>query len=129
MKAVAVPLLIAIVVAGSIYTLAADDADARGVKSNLSDKYVILDIRGRNRLGLIENVRFDSIGERDFVVVPLKHKSSQLPFEYWAPVTDITSMMVFDSRDDAVDYDTMATIRQRAALSNLDGPEIENDEP
>ena len=129
MKAVVGPLLIVIVLTGSIFVFAAGDTSSGVRESQLSGKYVILDVRGKNRLGVGENLRIDSIGKHDFVVVPLKQKESQRTFEYWAPVSDITSMMVFDSRDDAVDYDTMATIRERAALSNLDNPDNANDEP
>ena len=111
MKAVAGPLLIAIVMAGSIFAFAAGDGESAVGKSRLSGKYVILDVRGKNRLGVGENVRVDSIGKHDFVVVPLKQKESQRTFEYWAPVSDITSMMVFDSRDDAAAHDTTRTLR------------------
>lgn len=127
--AVAGTLLVAIAIFGSMFALAAGGDAATPGDSNLSGKYIILDVRGRNRLGVLENVRFDSIGKRDFVVVPLKHKESQRPFEYWAPVDDVTAMMVFASHEDATAYDTMATMRQRAARSNPGNSNDQTDEP
>ena len=50
------------------------------------------------------DARFESVGQTDFVVVPMQQTDKTETYDYWIPLKDVSLLQVFHSKKDADDY-------------------------
>jgi hypothetical protein len=70
---------------------------------NLNGKSVIIERDGWY-IGVKEDVRFASVGQRDFLVVPMNHKDGE-SYNYWIGLEKISGLKVFEKLEDAISHD------------------------
>lgn len=113
-KRYVLPVLISLVAIGTIASIAATTTPASD--SPLAGKFVLV-----SQPGIInsvhENARFESVGQTDFVVVPMQHTGTTVTYDYWIPLKDVTLLQVFHSKEDANDYVDRRD-KRRQALSD-----------
>ena len=69
----------------------------------LSGKSVIIERDGWY-IGVKENVRFASVGQRDFIVVPMNYKDGE-SYDYWMGLERISGLKVFEKMEEAIAHD------------------------
>ena len=106
------PVLISLVTLGIAASLAATKAPASN--SPLDGKFVLV-----SQPGVIHsvhgNARFESVGQTDFIVVPMQHTDTTVTYDYWIPLKDVNLLQVFHSKEDADDYIARRDKRRQAA--------------
>ena len=88
-----------IILVGVLASIAAVSAGSPSGVPDLKGKTVIFDSVNPPT----ENLTLGVIGEREFVVLRLK-RDDGLSFEAWKPLENVSTLMVFDSMEDAVKY-------------------------
>ncbi|QDT03325.1 hypothetical protein K227x_17070 [Rubripirellula lacrimiformis] len=95
------PVLISLVAVGTVASLAATKAPTS--VSPLDGKYVVV-----SQPSVVHRVhgngRFESVGQTDFVVVPMQRTSNANSCDYWIPLKDVSLLEVFNSKEDAGDF-------------------------
>ena len=102
MKRTATKSTLGVILVGSIAAVAAIKADSPTSVPDLDGKTVI--VFSGPRLGPTENLKVSAIGERRFIVIPLKEDDG-LTREYWTPLDSVESLLVFDDMETAVKYE------------------------
>lgn len=98
------PAIGLLVLLGALASLAATHEGKAKPDSPLAGKAVIIEMDGIY-FGVKENVRFETIGSQDFIVVPMQYKNVAEHYDHWWRLDRVTGLKVFDSLDDAVAYD------------------------
>ena len=101
MKRIATAATICLVLVGLLASIAATNADAPSSVSHFEGKTVI--VQGGPTLPPAENVRYGEVGKREFLVVPLT-RDDGASFDYWLPLDRVSSLLVFNSMEDAFEY-------------------------
>ena len=100
-KNYALPVLVSLVAIGTVVSMAA--TNTLNSDSPLKGKFVLV-----SQSGVIHCVygdaRFESVGQTDFVVVPMQHTDTTVTYDYWIPLKDVSLLRVFHSKEDADDY-------------------------
>ena len=109
MKRTATATVLGIILVGAIASIAAINVGSSSVVPDLKGKSVILN----DEVGLppVENVRLGVIGEREFIVIPVKQDDGS-SYERWAPLDSVSSLSVYDSMEEA----TKVANQRKAAL-------------
>lgn len=102
MKRVTLLLVVSIVVVGVAGSMAAMQTTSAPLDQPLAGKAVVL-VKGRMAV-VYENPRFESIGQHSFIVVLAKPGETEANYDLWIPLGDVTRLMVFDSKEDALTY-------------------------
>ena len=76
---------------------------------NLKGKFVIIE-KENWYIGVKENVRFASVGNKDFIVVPMSHKDGE-SYDHWMGLEKISGLKVFEKMEDAIAYDKKTSPR------------------
>ncbi|PQO28150.1 hypothetical protein [Blastopirellula marina] len=114
------PAIGLLVLLGALASLAATHEGEAKTDSPLAGKAVIIEMNG-NYFGVKENVRFETIGSLDFIVVPMQYKNVAEHYDHWLRLDRVTGLKVFDSLDDAVAYDKKTSpFRQREPESDTE---------
>ena len=100
-KKLVLPLLVSLVTVGTFASLAATKTPMSDTP--LDGKFVIVSQPGVIH-GVHGNARFESVGQTDFVVVPMQHTDTTVIYDYWIPLKDVSLLQVFHSQEDANDY-------------------------
>lgn len=95
------PVLISLVLLGVAASFAATTNPS--TESPLTGKAVVVSQPGVIH-GMHENARFVSVGQTDFIVVPMQHAGTTVTYDYWIPLKDVTLLQVFNSKENAEDY-------------------------
>lgn len=106
------PVLISLVGVGTIGSLAATQTPTSD--SPLDGKFVLVSQPGVTH-SVHANARFESVGQTDFVVVPMQHTDTTVTYDYWIPLKDVSLLQVFHSKEDADDYIDRRDKRRQAA--------------
>ena|SRR5690606_36151386 len=93
--------LTSVVVLGMAASLAATTSPSSD--SPLAGKIVLIS-QPRAIYGMHENVRFESVGQTDFIVVPIQATGETVTCDHWIPLKDVTLLRVFHSKADAKNY-------------------------
>ena len=102
MKRIATTSALIVILVGTVAAVAAIKADSPSGVPDLTGKTVI--VQCGPKLPPVENVKVSVIGERRFIVIPLK-RDDGLAMEYWTPIDSVNSLMVFDDMEAAVKYE------------------------
>ncbi len=113
-KKQALPIVIVLVAIGTVASMAA--IQTSGSDTSLARKFVIVGHPGTSDR-VSEDVRFESFGQTDFVVVPVPQPDKSSTYDYWIPLDEVSSMRVFDSKKDAKSY-LDSSVRQIDLPSN-----------
>lgn len=95
------PLLVTVVALGIAASFAATTSPA--TKSPLAGKFVVVSQPGVIH-SFYENARFESVGQTDFIVVPMQYAEASGTYDHWIPLKDVNLLKVFHSKDEAKDY-------------------------
>jgi hypothetical protein len=100
-KKYVLPVLVSLVAIGTVASMAAtntpnSDSPLKGKFVMVSQPDVIHSVHG--------DARFESVGQTDFVVVPMKHTDTTVTYDYWIPLKEVSLLQVFHSKKDADDY-------------------------
>lgn len=101
MKSYTLLMFFSLVVVGVVASLAATTSQSTG--SKLDGKFVLVEQNGMG-YGVHENARFESVGQNDFIVLPMQHTGTTITYDYWIPLKDVRLLRVFHSKKDAADY-------------------------
>ncbi len=97
----ALPVLVSLVAIGIVASIAATNTP--NSDSPLKGKFVLV-----SQPGVLHSVhggaRFESVGQTDFVVVPMQHTDTTVTYDYWIPLKDVSLLQVFHLKKDADDY-------------------------
>lgn len=103
MKRVALSLTVLIVLVGVVASIAAMQGPSSPATGPTTGKTVVVVAKGI-KLGIHENVRFESIGQHDFIIIPMDTGDTQAKYEVWLSLGEVDMLRVFDAREDAVAY-------------------------
>lgn len=103
MKRVTLSLAVSIVLVGVIGSIAAMQGPSSPATGPTTGKTVVVVAKGI-KLGIHENVRFESIGQHDFIIIPMDPGDTQAKYEVWLSLGEVDLLRVFDAREDAVAY-------------------------
>jgi hypothetical protein len=103
MKRVTLSLTVSIVLVGVIGSIAAMQGPSSPATGPTAGKTVVVVAKGI-KLGIHENVRFESIGQHDFIIIPMDPGDTQAKYEVWLSLGEVDMLRVFDAREDAVAY-------------------------
>jgi len=112
MKKYVLPVLISLMALGVAASRAATDSPSK--ESPLAGKFVLVSIRSQVFNNVYENVRFESVGETDFIVLPMRHGGTTVTNDYWLPLKDVTSLRVYHTKSDVDEY-----VEKRDAQRNV----------
>ena len=82
---------------GTVVSIAATQNASPPSKSPLHGKAVIIEMDGVI-FGVNENIRFETVGQIDYIVVPMQHDVS---YDHWMPLDRVRGIKVFDSKESA----------------------------
>ena len=111
MKRVTLSLAVSIVLVGVIGSIAAMQGTSSPTTGPPTGKTVVVVAKGID-LGIRENVRFESIGQHDYIVVPMDPGETQAKHDVWLSLGEVVLLRVFDSKEDAVAYVNRRTRRE-----------------
>lgn len=92
-----------VVLLGILMSMAATNTEPSPQESDLSGKAAIVEREGWY-IGVKQNVRFETVGTKDFIVVPMTQDDSTT-YDYWMPLDKIVGLKVFDTLNDAQAHD------------------------
>lgn len=99
------PLSIAVIlVLGAAFSVAATQSKRIDEASPLNGKSVIIEMKGAY-FGVKENVRFESVGRLDYIVVPMNDAGANQSYEHWWRLDEVYAIKVFDSKEEALAHD------------------------
>ncbi len=125
MKRIALSIAASIVLAGVIGSVAATHATSSAADQRLAGKTVIVEAKGVT-FGISENVRFESIGQHDYVVVPVQVGTTEAKHDYWLSLDQVLALRVFDSVEQAVASDPSHQQNEVSSHAATESPEATN---
>lgn len=99
-----IPAFGTLMILSVLTTLCADPGATPRKVSPLDGKAVIVEMDGIY-FGVKKNVRFESIGNQDFIVIPMTSAAGGETFDNWWRLDRVTQLKVFDSMEAAVAHD------------------------
>jgi hypothetical protein len=97
------PVLVSLVAIGIVASFAATNTP--NSEPPLKGKFVLVSQPGVMH-SVHGNARFETVGQTDFVVLPMQHTDTTVTYDYWIPLKDVSRLQVFHSKKDADDYIT-----------------------
>ena len=97
MKRILIASISAFVVLGTVVSIAATQNTSRPSASPLLGKSVIIEMDGVI-FGVNENIRFETVGQNDYIVVRMQHDVS---YDHWMRLDRVRGIKVFDSKESA----------------------------
>jgi hypothetical protein len=101
MKRITLSVAVLVVLTGVIGSVAATHVTSSPADQRLVGKAVIVEAKGVT-FGISENVRIESIGQHDFIVVPVQVGTTEAKHDYWLSLDQVLALRVFDSVEQAV---------------------------
>ena len=98
MKRILIASISTVVALGTLVSIAATQNTSRPNTSTLQGKSVIIEMDGRI-FGVHEDIRFETVGQIDFFVVPMQHDES---YDHWLRLDRVRGIKVFDSKESAI---------------------------
>ncbi|MCA9213973.1 MAG: hypothetical protein KDB27_12965 [Planctomycetales bacterium] len=95
--------ILTVVLLGTYMSMAATNSGPSPQEAGLSGKAVIVEREGWY-IGVKQNVRIETVGTKDFIVVPMTQDDSKT-YDYWMPLDEIVGLKVFDKLNDAQAHD------------------------
>lgn len=104
-----------VAVLGAVFSLAAMPPKAQSDLPDLSGKVVVLERPG-TRWGARENVRFETVGEKAFAVLPT-YTGTESEHESWVPLDELRGLRVFETMAAAEAYEAaqLGVVASKAA--------------
>ena len=125
MKQIALSVAALVVLTGVIGSVAATHATSSPADQLLAGKSVIVEAKGVT-FGISENVRFESIGQHDFIVVPVQVGTTEAKHDYWLSLDQVLALRVFDSMEQAVASDPSHQQKESSSQAATESPEATN---
>jgi len=98
MKRILIASISTVVALGTVVSIAATQNTSRPSTSPLHGKSVIIEMDGVI-FGVTENIRFETVGQVDYIVVPMQHDVS---YDHWWRLDRVRGIKVFDSKESAI---------------------------
>ena len=115
MKHLTTTIILGIIVAGSLASLAAIKRESPSQIPDLEGKVVIIhQVSTQSDVAPTENVTLGVVGSRQFMVVPLKPDEGS-SHDLWVPLENVRTLRVFDNMEDAVKYKNRQSDNIRAS--------------
>ncbi|MCC6511512.1 MAG: hypothetical protein IT423_20600 [Pirellulaceae bacterium] len=94
------PSLVVLLIAGGAYSIQGQQALEPGKGSSIDGKTVLIESDGEY-FGPKEHVRFETVGNHTFIVIPMHYPQTDEKFLQWLPMEKVRQLKVFDSKEDA----------------------------
>jgi hypothetical protein len=122
MKRISLSVAVLFVLAGVIGSVAATHATSSPADQRLAGKVVIVEAKGVT-FGISENVRFESLGQHDYIVVPMQVGTTEAKHDYWLSLDQVLALRVFDSMEQAVASDPSHQQKEASSHATTESPE------
>lgn len=125
MKQIALSVAALVVLTGIIGSVAATHATSSPADQRLAGKAVIVEAKGMT-FGISENVRLESIGQHDYIVVPVQVGATEAKHDYWLSLDQVLALRVFDSVEQAVASAPSQQQNETSSQTATESPEATN---
>ncbi|TWU23511.1 hypothetical protein [Novipirellula artificiosorum] len=98
------PFVFLAVLIGTVFSIAATQDVPHQGDSRFAGKAVIIQTEGVY-FGVRDDVRFESIGSTDYIVLSSRHDRT---YDQWYRLDIVDELKIFDSKEEALSYDKMA---------------------